>query len=207
MAPVPTFGPERQASCLTSFVILGSKTMKRLLGAIMIAAAFGSAQAAPIDSGIWYGFRWDGLPGTVATGISGSGLTTPGVAPWTITVGGSGATLTVTDLFLSGDRFSIFDGAAAVGVTSDVSPSSEIDCGGLIDACLANPRFSKGAFALAPGAYSFTFQILQNAAGINPSGVAAFRVDATSVVPVPPAAALLLSGLAGLGWASRRKRA
>jgi len=186
--------------------------MKKLIGALALAAACGTVQADPVDSGIWYGIGWSGGVGSALTGSSVVG-TDPGSAPWSITIGSGGATLTVVDMFASGDRFSVFNLLGVpLGETSAV-PTSGGNCGSDFAACLASPLQSQGAFALSPGNYALYMELLQSAFDSTTGqpfggGSAAFRIDlpGATVIPLPPAAALLLSGLAGLGWFGRRKR-
>jgi len=181
--------------------------MKRLIGALALATACSTVQAGPVNPGTWYGITWSGGVGAPLTGTLAVG-SNPGAAPWTITIGAGGGTLTVLDMFNAGDRFSVFNFGAAFGDTSAV-PATGGDCGAVIADCLADPQFSRGIFALAAGDYSFTMTLLQD--GISSTGQpfsggsGAFRIDDTTVIPLPPAAALLLTGLFGLGAFARRR--
>lgn len=64
------------------------------------------------------------------------------------------------------------------------------------------------AISTVSGTVSFAFDVLQGATG-SPNSRLAFNFKALSVseVPVPAALPLLVSGIAGLGFASRRRRA
>src|SRR6185503_13661924 len=104
------------------------------MGAIMttaIALAFAApAMADPIPFGTWLEFGF-GTAGTPATGcdpadpsggfcISSSGTPTTflGAPPWTFQAPVQGAVLLVTDAFLAGDRFQVFDFGLSIGLTS-----------------------------------------------------------------------------------------
>src|SRR5205807_246059 len=55
--------------------------------------------------------------------------------PWTFVAPAAGALLTVTDAFLAGDRFQVFDFGASLGLTS--APVGNADCGDDPIPCLA----------------------------------------------------------------------
>src|SRR5207249_3183248 len=85
--------------------------------------------------------------------------------------------LSVTDSFLAGDSFTIFDFGALVGSTPTVSLSG-ISCGFDPNVCLTNPAFSHATFLLSAGPHSLTITV--QPAQIQGEGF--FRVQA---VPEP----------------------
>ena len=102
----------------------------------------------------------------------------------------------MTDAFLRGDVFNVYDFGALIGTTSAVAASGS--CGDDPMPCLADPLASSGVFALAKGAHS-----LEIKAAVSPynAGAAYFRVD---VIPEPGAALLFGVGLLVVGRALRR---
>jgi hypothetical protein len=136
-------------------------------------------------SGQWIEFSHLG-PGTFAMGCLQGGdpnglLCTPSSAgntefgdapPWTFTAPPQGATLTVTDAFLRGEVFEVFDFGVSIGSTSNVSPGGS--CGDNPDTCLADPLTSHGVFQMKPGPHEITIKVLASAFGV---GAAYFRVD------------------------------
>lgn len=167
-----------------------------------------AASAAPIDFDTWYEFSWFEAGGTAAgcdpADPDGdfcipSGGTPTSFAPapaWTFTAGASGATLTVVDAFVSGDRFTIFDFGVSLGMTSGPAPG--FGCGADPLVCLAEPHHSSGVFTLLPGAHALTI-----VATVAPSesGAGYFQVtgdEVNAVVPEPATILLIATGLAAL---------
>lgn len=62
--------------------------------------------------------------------------------------------LKVTDGYLIGDRFEIFDNAVSLGQTS--TPAASGDCGSDPDICYADPNTSHASILLPPGSHSIT---------------------------------------------------
>ena len=174
------------------------------------------AVAGPILAGTWYEFGFSDV-GTAATGCdpadpAGSfcvpSSSTPteflDAPPWTFTAGAGGASLTVTDAFLSGDRFQLFDFGTSVGLTS--LPGAFVDCGDDPVPCLANADMSHGVFLFAAGSHSIS--VVLTAGGF---GAAYFKADGDVVgtpgtQPVPEPATLLLVLTGGLLLLRSRSR-
>jgi hypothetical protein len=171
------------------------------------------AMAGPIAGDTWYEFGFSD-PFVPATGLdpadpagpfgipsSGTPTVFLDAPPWTFLAPAGGSTLIVTDAFIAGDRFEIFDFGSSLGLTS--VPVGTADCGDDPVPCLADPNISKGSFALAAGNHSLTIVPVSSPGG---GGSAYFLVS--GVQPVPEPGTILLFGL-GLGavWAGRRRRA
>lgn len=129
-------------------------------------------------AGPWQEFLFFG-PGSSAVGCLSGGCAGPGMnavfagdPPWTFTAGAGGAIISVTDAFLKGDRFEIFDGASSLGVTS--VPAATGACGPDPDPCFADPGVSTGVFWVGPGAHSITIKAIASPFG---SGAAYFKVE------------------------------
>ncbi|MDE3091221.1 MAG: hypothetical protein KGJ80_17775 [Chloroflexota bacterium] len=123
------------------------------------------------------------------------------------------AALKVTDAFIDGDRFRVYDGGTAIGDTS-VPVDDGATIGSNADGAFASTKWSHGTFLLAPGSHSITIQTIAYATGFC-SGGAYLRADPGPALPseVPEADTLLLmgGGVGGLatwvGWQWRRVRA
>jgi hypothetical protein len=159
--------------------------------------------------GSWHEFGF-GLAGTFAFTCGGACVSTVNpvaedisAPPWTFT--GPGV-VSLTDLFARGDRFELFDAGVPVGSTSvptndglETCPSSGSD----ILACLADPTYSHGVFAVGAGAHSLTIEVIQNAEGTD-SGAAVFQLASASV-PEPGTVTLFGAGLVAFGLLLRRR--
>ena len=147
--------------------------------------------------GGWNSFSW-------------TGTNTPQVeSAFTFNSSGSVA-VKVTDAYVSGDRFQLFDNGHLVGTTSQLNGSAPWTDSP--DVAFAGGIFSSGIFALGAGTHSLTLVDIQAPTGY-PSGSAFFRVDAggngggggVSSVDTPEPGTLALVGLGIAGLAVRRR--
>ena len=150
--------------------------------------------AGPITLSTWYEFGFDPNHAPLVAGCQpadpngvpcrpGIGSTPLDATPWTITVTSS-VSLTLTDAFLPGDYFDLFDFGTLMGSTPAV-PVSGISCGFDPSVCAVTAGVSHGIFSLAAGSHSITIDV--HPAQLLGEGV--FRLDA---VPEPATLELLL---------------
>jgi hypothetical protein len=112
------------------------------------------------------------------------------------------ATFKVTDAFLSGDRFGVFENGLSVGQTS--APGSVGDqIGSNYDAAFADPRWSHAAYVLGPGVYDFTGIATESPFG---GGGAAVELVAGGV-PELGTWAMMILGFGGVALQLRRRDA
>lgn len=186
--------------------------LNMLVRAIVLGAALGiaaaPASAGPIAFDTFYQFSFTdvGVPargcfpadplGDFCTPSSGTPTQFLDAPPWTFLAPTSGVLLTVTDAFIAGDRFQIFDFGVSIGFTS--LPSGSGDCGDDPVPCLADPSVSSGVFSLAGGLHSITIVPV-----LSPDGGGSGYLRA-SAIPEPATLLLFSAGLAALGAAKRR---
>lgn len=121
--------------------------------------------SGPIAKAVWLEFAFTDIA-VPATGCDpadpNGGFCTPSFGtptqfldapPWTFNLSIPGL-LSVTDAFLSGDRFNVLDNGISLGTTSSFLPG--VDCGDDPVPCIANPAISSAVFSLAPGPHSIT---------------------------------------------------
>ncbi len=116
--------------------------------------------------------------------------------PWTFTAPQLGATLIVTDVFLVGEQFEVFDFGASLGLTS--APLVPSDCGDDPVVCLSNPYISSRAFSLAAGAHEITINSVTDGLGTGYLEV--------NAIPEPATSALFIAGALGTLVALQRPR-
>jgi hypothetical protein len=184
----------------------------RIVGVALLvavgAAGAPQAEASPVATGVWYQFSFTEVgvdargcqpadPGGLGCLASdGTPTTFAPAPPWTFDIGPLGGELVVTDAFLYGDSFDIFNFGALLGSTPFVATNG--GCGSDPVVCAADPLASTGLFALAPGSYSLTIQ--PNA--VLSSGSAYFRV---TQVPEPGLFGLTILGVGTLLARYRRR--
>jgi hypothetical protein len=161
--------------------------------------------AGPITTDQWYTFGFDGVgsalfacPATCENGVHPPSIALPSDPPWTITLPTAGQ-LIVTDAFVPGDQFSLFDNGVLLGDTSTPVIDQTASCFNDISACLGFSDISKGVFALAAGNHAFSGTAIQSPIG---GGVAYLEVR---LVPEPATAALLALPLIALGALVRQR--
>jgi hypothetical protein len=178
---------------------------------LILVAGSRPAVAGPISAGIWYEFGFDpnhtpfvsgcqpadplGVPCRV--GVDAVFLDAP---PWTFT-SETEVVFTITDGFLAGDFFDVFDFGLLIGSTPLVPLLG--GCGLDPRVCVLDPAMSHASFLFAAGTHSVT--IVAHAAQILGEG---FFIATT--VPEPTSAALVALGTAWLlrrrGRATRRQK-
>lgn len=151
-----------------------------LLAGLMTCTA---AHATPIVVGSgWNNFNWEGGVGSTSD---------------TFTFTASGPTvLKITDAYLDGDRFAVYDNGTllddtSVGVDNGASTSDA-------DTAYSDPRWSSGLFDLGAGSHSLLFDTIAICTGCESGGGGYFRIDATTSVPEPGTLGLFGMGFAGL---------
>ena len=175
------------------------------VAALMAVAAVASAQNTPnpnlsspggppvacIESGtlgpdgLWYCFQWGEENPAAPAGAVAIADPVFLTGPYRVEI---------TDCFCTGDVFQVRVDGVVIGTTSP-SPVDP-DCqrgGGDLDACWADPDYSKGTFQLGPGSHELQIEVVQNPFG---SGGAAVRAFAQPAQAIPTLGAW---GLAALG--------
>lgn len=113
--------------------------------------------------------------------------------------------INVTDGFLAGDQFAVFDGATLLGDTSSVPTGSGDGCSAPAS-CFVDPLYSHGSFLVGGGSHAITIEAIASPFG---SGAAWLEiVPGSAPTPEPSSVLLMASGLVALlGFALKRKLA
>jgi len=173
-----------------------------VLGLVLFVAS-ARADVLTVDAGwIAFCFAGNGAPAT----DTGCVDQPPGVGnPIDITVPGGGADLIVTDAFLHGAAFDVYEGGNLILSTPSVTVDNVSTCGpgsgfeSDPNCAYADPLYSHGSVLLSAGLH--TIDIFARISGYG--GGEGF-VQATSV-PEPTTLALLASGLGALLLRRRRR--
>jgi hypothetical protein len=179
-----------------------------VLAALLAAAGFGTAHAAPLStSGQWATFD-------VSQDLSGNlgwiDIGTGNALSFTFTVlAGQTGTLTVVDAGFAGDTFQVKNGAQILGTTGAATANYPTSIGLDFDAALANPSYSRGVYTLPSGAYSITGSLVNSViVGGQALNSTVGGINLTvSAVPEPATALSLLAGLGLLASRVRRRAA
>ena len=150
--------------------------------------SLGDDPPLPIGGG-WQYFSWDNAPGSF--NLEG---------PFTFT-STCNILLKVTDAYLDGDQFEVYDFGSLIGTTSTPTDSGA-QIGSDADAASADARWSSGSFLLATGSHSITMKTIAIPTD-HPGGGAYLRADCA--VPVPGAVVLGALGTGLVGWMRRRR--
>lgn len=202
----------------------------RAIKGIIAASALTIAIAAPAQaSPIALDGSWTILDDIVSTGDfftgTGSGAPTIGTATsfdWTSPFK---VLFRLTDLYVVGDQYRVFDNGKKVGdVTNGVQWQDISGCQGLHDAdchwtgdpdaAWADVSFAKDQFLFAPGSHSITIQVLNipdfsgPLGGQNPKYFDATTALSATAIPTPEPTSLMLlgSGLTAVAMRARRRR-
>ena len=111
--------------------------------------------------------------------------------------------LSVVDAGNAGDRFKVYNNGQSIGLTSNISTSS--DYSNNFNNNLVNTNFSNGIFLLSEGTYNITGALFSTSQAFNSTN-GALKLEVTAV-PVPAAFVLMFSSLSFLGFIGRRRRA
>jgi len=166
------------------------KTLPALLAAAALSAFALPAAAAAIVADT--GWSEDELQAANAATLS---------SPWTFTLTGPGV-FRVTDAYIPGDSYWLYDGATLLATSAFVAKSS-LDAS-FFDSAWTDAAYSKLEYALGAGSYSLTIKG-DGVAGL-PAGLGVRLDTLTSAVPEPTTWAFMIVGFGLLGGAVRASR-
>lgn len=181
--------------------------IRKLLAGVALATAFlGAAQATTINlatNGSWAVFDVDVLSSGTQSWIDTSNFS-PLSFSFVVPTGLTGV-LTVVDGGFAGDRFEVFANGASLGFTGAAVNNFPASVGQDFDAALADPKYSRAVFSLAPGAYLLAGRLSQSALDDLdvPFDASVGGLNVT-LVPEPATWLSLLAGLGLLGAWRRR---
>ena len=164
-----------------------------LIVLLLVFTSSAPALASTIGLSTWYEFGFDPNHSPLAAGCQpadptgvpcrvGIGSTSLGSNPWTISTE-SLVGMNVTDAFLAGDFFDVFDFGVLIGSTASVAANGA-NCGLDPSTCVEAPGLSHASFVLPAGAHSITIGVHE--AQILGEGF--FRLD---TVPEPSTSGLM----------------
>jgi hypothetical protein len=169
---------------------------KLLVGAALAGSLFAAhAQAATLVAGDgWSLFYFQATGSTIQDSGTGD-------SSYDFLLGGP-ATLNVTDAFIIGDVFEIFDNGVSVFVTGPFNPAGpESDNP---DTAFAGTTYSHGSIVLSAGSHSITGVATSSPTG---SGGAFIQLVNGGAVPEPATWAMMIAGFGLVGAMARRRSA
>jgi len=167
------------------------------LKALTVAATLftaGGAEAYTVNLGLdtgWQTFNIKNIAGASAT------------KSFTFTLTGY-ALLTITDGYLSGDRFQLLANNVSRGLTS-LPAAIGAKIGNKWTLASTNSDFSHRSYKFGPGTYTIDLLLAKLSPDLGTYHIGAMRLDTTSV-PVPAAGLMLLTALGAAGAMRKRGR-